>query len=72
VEDCIEFYRGNAEELSMFLPVEPYDLIYSFGVIHHTPHPERVIAQMRNYCLREAPSRSCSITDTPGKCLPSC
>jgi len=50
VEDCIQFYRGNAEELSTFLPVEPYDLIYSFGVIHHTPHPERVIAQMRNYC----------------------
>jgi SAM-dependent methyltransferase len=32
------FYLGNAEELSKFVPVEPYDLIYSFGVIHHTPH----------------------------------
>jgi 2-polyprenyl-3-methyl-5-hydroxy-6-metoxy-1,4-benzoquinol methylase len=46
----IRFYLGNAEELSRFLPVEPYDLIYSFGVIHHTPHPERVIEQLRAYC----------------------
>lgn len=45
----IQFYCGNAEELSAFVPVEPYDLIYSFGTIHHTPHPEGVIAQMRHY-----------------------
>jgi SAM-dependent methyltransferase len=44
------FYRGNAEELSRFVPVEPYDLIYSFGVIHHTPHPERVFEEIRKYC----------------------
>jgi 2-polyprenyl-3-methyl-5-hydroxy-6-metoxy-1,4-benzoquinol methylase len=46
----IHFCRGNAEELTSFLPVEPYDLIYSFGVIHHTPHPERVVEQLRQYC----------------------
>lgn len=45
----IRFYLGNAEELTTFVPVEPYDLVYSFGVIHHTPHPERVIEQMRHY-----------------------
>ena len=49
LSDRIRFYLGNAEELSRFVPVEPYDLIYSFGVIHHTPHPERVIAEMRHY-----------------------
>jgi len=49
LEDQIRFHSGSAEELSSFLPVEPYDLIYSFGVIHHTPHPERVVAEMRNY-----------------------
>jgi len=45
----IRFYHGNAEELSSFLPVAPYDLIYSFGVIHHTPHPERVVEAIRRY-----------------------
>jgi SAM-dependent methyltransferase len=45
----IQFIQANAEELSSFVPVEPYDLVYSFGVIHHTPHPERVIQQIRKY-----------------------
>jgi SAM-dependent methyltransferase len=44
------FLEGNAEELSRYVPVEPYDLIYSFGVIHHTPHPERVVVEIRKYC----------------------
>jgi len=48
-EDRVRFYSGSAEELTAFLPVESYDLIYSFGVIHHTPHPERVVEQMRGY-----------------------
>jgi ubiquinone/menaquinone biosynthesis C-methylase UbiE len=45
----ITFYHANAEELSRTVPVETYDLIYSFGVIHHTPHPERVIAEIKKY-----------------------
>jgi 2-polyprenyl-3-methyl-5-hydroxy-6-metoxy-1,4-benzoquinol methylase len=49
VKESVQFYRGNAEELSSFVPVEAYDLIYSFGVIHHTPHPERVLEQLRKY-----------------------
>ena len=49
LEDRIRFYVGNAEELSDFVPVESYDLVYSFGVIHHTTHPERVIEQIRRY-----------------------
>lgn len=47
LEDRICFCPGNAEQLSTFLPVEPYDLIYSFGVIHHTPRPEAVLSQLR-------------------------
>jgi len=47
--DRIKFYRGDAEALSQFVRVEPYDLIYSFGVIHHTPHPDRVLQQVRQY-----------------------
>ena len=49
LQNSIRFYHGNAEELSRLVPVEPYDLIYSFGVIHHTPHPELVIQQMHHY-----------------------
>ncbi len=49
LENRIRFVQGDAEELGSYVPVEPYDLIYSFGVIHHTPHPERVIDQLRQY-----------------------
>lgn len=49
LQDQIRFFPGNAEELSSFVPVEPYDLIYSFGVIHHTPHPDVVLDQLRQY-----------------------
>lgn len=49
LEKQISFYYGNAEELSAFLPVESYDLLYSFGVIHHTPNPSHAIAQIRKY-----------------------
>jgi len=48
-EDRIRFCAGDAEQLSTFLPPEPYDLIYSFGVIHHTPHPEALLEQLRKY-----------------------
>lgn len=49
LQDRVRFYLGNAEELTKVVPLEPHDLIYSFGVIHHTPQPERVIEQMRHY-----------------------
>ena len=49
LSDRIRFYCANAEELSATVPVEPYDLVYSFGVIHHSPHPDRIVAQLRNY-----------------------
>ena len=48
-QNQVEFYQANAEELSKVVPARPYDLIYSFGVIHHTPHPERVLEQLRQY-----------------------
>ncbi len=49
LEDKIQFFSGNAEELTQFVPVEQYDLIYSFGVIHHTPNPDRVLDQLRQF-----------------------
>jgi 2-polyprenyl-3-methyl-5-hydroxy-6-metoxy-1,4-benzoquinol methylase len=47
VSDRIRFVQANAEELTSALDDEPYDLVYSFGVIHHTPRPERALAEMR-------------------------
>jgi 2-polyprenyl-3-methyl-5-hydroxy-6-metoxy-1,4-benzoquinol methylase len=49
LEDKVQFFRGNAEELAELVPRESYDLIYSFGVIHHTPHPDRVLDELRGY-----------------------
>jgi SAM-dependent methyltransferase len=48
-EQTGKFYSGNAEELSSFVPVETYELIYSFGVIHHSPHPEKIVSEIKKY-----------------------
>jgi len=48
------FYSGNAEQLSSFVPVETYDLIYSFGVIHHSPHPEKIISEIKRYMNKDS------------------
>jgi 2-polyprenyl-3-methyl-5-hydroxy-6-metoxy-1,4-benzoquinol methylase len=47
--DQISFVQANAEELSKHLPLEPYDLVYSFGVLHHTPHPDAAVEELRRY-----------------------
>ena len=44
-----DFYQGNAEELASFLPAKQYDMIYSWGVIHHTPQPARVMEHLCQY-----------------------
>jgi ubiquinone/menaquinone biosynthesis C-methylase UbiE len=49
LQDRIRFYQANAEELDRVVPIEPYDLVYSFGVIHHTPNPDRVLENVRRY-----------------------
>jgi len=49
LQERVRFFSGSAEELTSFVPKQTYDLIYSFGVIHHTPHPGRVLDQVRQY-----------------------
>ncbi|HEV2426206.1 MAG TPA: class I SAM-dependent methyltransferase [Terriglobia bacterium] len=49
MQDRIHFYEGNAEELRKHVPCDTYDLVYSFGVLHHTPRPDRVLGELRSY-----------------------
>lgn len=44
-----DFYLGNSEELTSFLPRQKFDLIYSFGVIHHSPNPGKIFDQIYEY-----------------------
>jgi SAM-dependent methyltransferase len=45
----VTFHVGDAEQLPSVVPIEPYDLVWSFGVIHHSPHPERILEHARAY-----------------------
>jgi SAM-dependent methyltransferase len=47
--DRITFVEADAERLSEFVDPAAYDLVYSFGVIHHTPHPERALDQIAKH-----------------------
>lgn len=49
LENRITFYTANAEELPKSVPIKAYDIVYSFGVIHHTPDPRKAIEQMMKY-----------------------
>lgn len=55
-----EFFLGNIEELDTILPEiykGAFDLIYSFGVIHHTPNPQKVFEKISLYLSSEGEMR---------------
>ena len=41
------FICVNGEDMSAAVAPGSFDLVYSFGVIHHTPHPDAVVRQIR-------------------------
>ena len=41
------FHEGNAEQVDAIVPARAFDLVYSFGVIHHTVTPRNVIEAAR-------------------------
>ena len=49
-----KFYVGNSEKLTSFVPIETYDLIYSFGVIHHSPQPKKIISEIKKYMNKDS------------------
>ena len=53
VADRIQFVEADGERLSSFVEPRVYDLVYSFGVIHHSPHPPRVLDEIRRHFVDE-------------------
>lgn len=43
------FYLAEDECISKVVPIETYDLVYSFGVIHHTPDPFKILSEISKY-----------------------
>lgn len=44
-----DFYCGNAEKMSDFLPKQTFDLIYIFGVAHHTVSLPNMFNEIKKY-----------------------
>jgi SAM-dependent methyltransferase len=52
-----KFAVGNCEQLTDLIVDRDFDLVWSFGVIHHTPHPEKIIAEARKLIAEDGEFR---------------
>lgn len=50
--DRIHFHQGNAEQLPQVVAPQRFDLVYSFGVIHHSPHPQTIVRHVHDHYLQ--------------------
>jgi SAM-dependent methyltransferase len=56
VDSGVSFVLGNLEHddtLRRVAELGPYDLVYAYGMLHHTPDPEVVLFNLRMRCMRE-------------------
>jgi len=49
LSDRVQFIQGSAEDMTSLLGDKKFDLIYSFGVIHHTPNPDGIFSKIKNH-----------------------
>jgi len=51
------FIVGDVEKLSEYVENQHFDLIYSFGVIHHTPNPTKAFEEIRKFMDKDTELR---------------
>lgn len=54
VAERVRFVEADAEHLPECLDSAPYDLVYSFGVIHHSPRPSVILEHVRRHFIAQA------------------